>query len=133
MNYNYSQQQPQMQTPYGSQYNNFKVNNYPTIPIVRPVSSIEEVRASPIEFDGSIFYFPDIANKKIYTKFVNMEGQVNINLYELKEINTPDQTIDSSAFITRTEFEETINSLKQLLQQEISQSAVQPQQANFKF
>jgi hypothetical protein len=63
-----------MQSPYGNQYNNFKANNYPTIPVVRPVSSIEEVRASPIEFDGSIFYFSDIANKKIYTKFVNMDG-----------------------------------------------------------
>ena len=34
----------------------------------RPVSSLEEVKAIPIDFDGSIFYFPDIANRKIYTK-----------------------------------------------------------------
>ena len=33
----------------------------------RPVSSIEEVRAAQIDFDGSLFVFPDIANKKIYT------------------------------------------------------------------
>jgi hypothetical protein len=54
------------------------------------VSSIEEVRASPIDFDGSIFYFPDVANKKIYTKRVNMDGTVSINLYELKDLTTAD-------------------------------------------
>lgn len=41
---------------------------------VRPVSSIDEVRAASIDFDGSVFYFPDLANKKIYTKQINMDG-----------------------------------------------------------
>ena len=66
MNYN---QYPQQQ------YNNQQLGGRPQswnmqqqIPLVRPVSSVEEVRAYPIDFDGSIFYFPDIANKKIYTK-----------------------------------------------------------------
>ena len=49
-----------------------------------------------------------------------MDGQVSVNLYELKEINMADQSIDSSNFITRTEFEEAINSLKQLYKPEIS-------------
>jgi hypothetical protein len=51
---------------------------------VRPVSSIEEVRACPIDFDGSVFYFTDVANKRIYTKQINLDGTVAINLYELK-------------------------------------------------
>ncbi|MBR2506717.1 MAG: hypothetical protein IKB70_07355 [Bacilli bacterium] len=34
----------------------------------RPVSSVDEVRATVVDFDGSVFYFPDIANKRIYTK-----------------------------------------------------------------
>jgi hypothetical protein len=34
----------------------------------RPVSSIEEARATTVDFDGTIFYFPDLANKRIYTK-----------------------------------------------------------------
>jgi hypothetical protein len=55
---------------------------------VRPVSSIEEVKASAIDFDGSVFYFPDLANKKIYTKFINLDGTASINMYELKEIPT---------------------------------------------
>jgi hypothetical protein len=32
------------------------------------VSSFEEAKASSIDFDGTIFFFPDVANKKIYTK-----------------------------------------------------------------
>ena len=34
----------------------------------RPVASFDEARAMPIDFDGSIFFFPDLANKRIYTK-----------------------------------------------------------------
>ena len=52
----------------------------------RPVSSLEEVRAASIDFDGSIFYFPDLANKRIYTKQINMDGTAALNMYELKEI-----------------------------------------------
>lgn len=53
---------------------------------IRPVSSVEEVRASSIDFDGSIFYFPDLANKKFYTKQINLDGTASIFMYELKEI-----------------------------------------------
>lgn len=81
------------------------------IPQVRPVSSIEEVRASPIDFDGSIFYFPDIANKKIYTKSINLDGTVGINLYELKE-NAAANNMSEAGYVTRQEFEDTINQLK---------------------
>lgn len=34
----------------------------------RPVVSIDEARASQIDLDGSLYVFPDIGNKKIYTK-----------------------------------------------------------------
>ena len=34
----------------------------------RPVASLEEVRAASIDFDGSVFFFPDLANTRIYTK-----------------------------------------------------------------
>ena len=84
MNYNtYPQQQQQM-----NQYRPYMWGT--ATPQVRPVSSLEEVRASPIDFDGSIFYFPDVANKKIYTKRVNMDGTVSINLYELKDLTSAD-------------------------------------------
>ena len=94
---------------------------------IRPVSSIEEVKACPIDFDGSVFYFPDIANKKIYTKQINGDGTASLNMYELKEIPTVEQagTINTSSFVTREEFEEAINQLKMALTQpDISQQAM---------
>lgn len=78
---------------------------------MRPVSSVEEVKASPIDFDGSVFYFPDIANKRIYTKGVNLDGTVSINVYELKTI--ADQAMISS-YVTRQEFEDAFNQMKMM-------------------
>jgi hypothetical protein len=75
-------------------------NSTSQTPQIRPVSSVEEVRACPIDFDGSVFYFPDVAHRKIYTKSVNMDGTVSINLYELRELTSADQLNDSS-YITR--------------------------------
>lgn len=52
----------------------------------RLVSSLEEARATSIDFDGSIFYFPDLANRRIYTKQINLDGTATLNMYELKEV-----------------------------------------------
>lgn len=126
MNYPY-QQQPQQfyRPPQQVQYN----WNQQPIPQVRPVSSIEEVKASQIDFDGSIFYFPDVANKKIYTKSINMDGTVNISMYELSQIKA-NQSMDSSCYITREEFEQVINKMYQ----EMSQTTAQQQKPQeFKF
>jgi hypothetical protein len=70
---------------------------------VRPVSSIEEVKACPVDFDGSVFYFADVANKRIYTKQINIDGTATINLYELKVPTQADQIANS--YVTRQEFE----------------------------
>lgn len=75
----------------------------------RPVSSLEEVRATGIDFDGSIFYFPDIANKRIYTKQINPDGTFTLLMYEQKELPTP---IDNSSYVTKQEFGEVIELLK---------------------
>ena len=83
---------------------------------IRPVSSIEEVRAASIDFDGSVFYFSDLANKRIYTKQINLDGTALINMYELKEIPVMEQPIvDTSNFVTRSEFEEVMNRFKNYL------------------
>lgn len=74
----------------------------------RPVSSLDEVRATSIDFDGSIFYFPDVANKKIYTKQINLDGTSMINIYELKP--TPEPVHED--FVTRAEFEAAIKELQ---------------------
>ena len=119
MNYNIYPQQQQYVPP-AQQYR--AVPNYYGMPQVRPVSSIEEVKASPIDFDGSTFYFPDIANKRIYTKSINIDGTVAISVYELQA----DQPTDST-YITRKEFEEVIKELKTSMMQEVEQPTAQQQ------
>ena len=78
----------------------------------RPVSSLDEAKAMSIDFDGSVFYFPDLANRRIYTKQINMDGTASLNMYELKEIKQAQTEAD---YITRHEFEEAITMLKNSL------------------
>ena len=94
----------------------------------RPVSSIDEARASSVDFDGSVFYFPDLANKCIYTKQINMDGTATLLMYELKEIPVPQQP----NFITREEFENTIAQLKNLLATP-QQNSITESKQEFKF
>lgn len=95
----------------------------------RPVSSLDEVRATGIDFDGSIFYFPDLANKRIYTKQINLDGTASLNMYELKDI--PQETpINTSMYITREEFETALRQLQEsFIQHKEPESA--PPQFNF--
>ena len=107
-NYNY----------YPQQNNQQPINYVRPVPMPlkgRPVASLEEARASTIDFDGSIFYFPDMANKCIYTKQINMDGTATLNMYELKALpmEPPAPTMDN--FITREEFEKVIAQLKMML------------------
>ena len=122
MNYNYPQ--TQFQNPQAVGYGGYRAApQYPQWPQaattstqVRPVSSIEEVRACPIDFDGSVFYFADVANKRIYTKQINLDGTVTINLYEQKELNQTDQ-MPNSSYVTKQEFETAINQLRGMYEQ----------------
>lgn len=66
----------------------------------RPVSSLEEAKAATIDFDGTVFFFPDLANKKIYTKQINVDGTASLNMYEFKEIPK-----ESNVYVTRQEFD----------------------------
>ena len=94
----------------------------------RPVSSIDEARATSIDFDGSVFYFPDLANRCIYTKQINLDGTATLLMYELKEIPVAEQP----NFVTREEFENTITQLKNLLNTAQSNSQTDSKQ-EFKF
>ena len=84
----------------------------------RPVASIDEARAATIDFDGSIFFFPDLANKRIYTKHINIDGTMSLNMYELRPIED-NTTVLKENYVTREEFEQAIAQLK-------SAAAVQP-------
>ena len=94
-------------------YNNGYSTRAPLMPVGlkgRPVSSLEEVRAAQIDFDGSVFVFPDIANKRIYTKQINLDGTASLNMYALAEIpKVEDQ------YITRIEFNQTLEEIKNAL------------------
>lgn len=85
----------------------------PVQPILkgRPVTSIDEVRATSVDFDGSISYFPDLANGKIYTKQINMDGTSKILMYEPVEIPQPIMK-GQDDFITRDEFNAAIQSIQ---------------------
>lgn len=92
----------------------------------RPVSSLEEARAAAIDFDGSVFFFPDLANKRIYTKQINLDGTASMNMYEYKEV--PTEAFNSSNFVTRQEFDETLNDIKGALNMIAQQTQRQKQQ-----
>lgn len=107
MNYMYPQQAAQMMARPAYQNPAPYQNNR-----IRPVSSLEEVRASAIDFDGTVFYFPDAANKTIYTKQINLDGTASVNMYVLQEIPVaprPDQL--AAAYVSKEEFQQTISLL----------------------
>ena len=93
----------------------------------RPVSSLEEARAAAIDFDGSVFFFPDLANKRIYTKQINLDGTASMNMYQYKEV--PTEAFNSSNFVTCQEFDETLNDIKGALNMIVQQNQ-QAQQSN---
>lgn len=121
-NYNYypnQTQQPSIQSPYNVPYPR---QAPPQITLKgRLVSSLEEAKASPIDFDGSIFYFPDLANKRIYTKQINMDGTATLNTYELT-IMPAEQPQSASRpsmdnFVTKEELEKVLAKFKESLSQ----------------
>ena len=83
----------------------------------RLVTSLEEARATSIDFDGSIFYFPDLANKRIYTKQINMDGTATLCMYELRELPVEKEISSfgpsAEKFVTREEFERVLAELRQ--------------------
>ena len=121
-NYNYYPQQiPNHQVP--QQQPQYPVPGYlrqapPQVTLKgRLVSSLEEARATSIDFDGTVFYFPDLANKRIYTKQINMDGTASLYVYELREIpieNEASGFVPSvEKFVTREEFERVLAELRQ--------------------
>ena len=122
-NYNYypqqnpNQQVSQQQSQY--QYQNNLRQAPPQVTLKgRLVSSLEEARATSIDFDGSVFYFPDLANKRIYTKQINMDGTASLYVYELRELPIEEEKSSFvpsvEKFVTREEFERVLQQLQAL-------------------
>lgn len=80
----------------------------------RPVASIEEVKAIPIDFDGSTFYFPDTSNERIYTKQIGLNGQAILRMYQLSDMPQPQPNVD---FVSKDEFNKAIEDLKMQIKQ----------------
>ena len=121
-NYNYYPQQiPNQQVP--QQQPQYQVPGYlrqapPQVTLKgRLVSSLEEARATSIDFDGTVFYFPDLANKRIYTKQINMDGTASLYVYELRELPIEEEKSSFvpsvEKFVTREEFERVLAELRQ--------------------
>ena len=106
----------------------------------RPVSSLDEVRATSVDFDGSIFFFPDLANKRIYTKQINLDGTAAISMYELKNLPIePTASGLSNNYVTKEECEETLKKIQSMFDSITNQKnptptpASPPTEQEFKF
>lgn len=83
----------------------------------RPVASIDEVRASMIDFDGSVFYFPNVAQKCIYTKQMNLDGTSSLQIYQLIESPTTETNIPQGEFVSKETFDKVISELNAEIEQ----------------
>lgn len=110
----------QQYNPYGNnnmmqqnQMQNVQTQNMMQILKGRPVSGMEEARASMIDLDGSMFLFPDIANKMIYTKQINLNGEPEFKTYKLVEDVKQNKTDaePESPYVLKEDFENIINTL----------------------
>lgn len=104
----------------------------------RPVSSLDEVRATSVDFDGSISFFPDLANKRIYTKQINLDGTAAISMYELKNLPIEPTAIGlNNNYVTKEEFDETLKKIQSMFDSLTSQQnpapALPPVEQEFKF
>lgn len=128
----YAQGTPAYQFPYGTNNTNMLLNNAPYNNYMgnnniqqqqnnlqflkcRPVSSKDEAKAFQIDLDGSLWVFTDLGSGKIYTKQINNDGTANFKTYQL--IEEPIQNIyNSNDFVTKEEFNKTIQSLIAVIQ-----------------
>ena len=94
----------------------------------RPVSNEEEANAAMIDFDGSLFVFPDRAHGKIYTKQLGLDGNIIFLKYSLdtgaappRPISEPVPSVDLSGYATKEELSQGLDSMKQYLSQQLEQ------------
>lgn len=104
------------QMMYGNQYqgNQQLQQNNGNLLKGRPVTSLEEARAAQIDFDGSVFFFPDIANGKIYTKQINLDGTATLKEYKTEAIPIAkdDQQNDNDYLEKIKDLQEQIDEIK---------------------
>lgn len=98
----------------------------PSIIKGRPVANSEEANAAMIDFDGSMFVFPDKTNGKIYTKQLGMDGNIIFNTYSIDQGNrpvpathndtsAPSPDTDMSAYVKRDELDNILSGAMQAI------------------
>lgn len=86
----------------------------------RPVANAEEANAAMIDFDGSLFLFPDKNNGKIYSKQLGLDGNIIFNSYSLDQGNRPAPPakndlsgqafdVDLSSYVKKEELEKALS------------------------
>ena len=88
----------------------------------KSVVSIDEARAVQVDFDGSVFIFPDITNGCIYTKQATPTGII-FNKYVLEEQNAKPA---SSDYVTREELNNIISELKSAIKPNLNSQSPAP-------
>lgn len=82
----------------------------------RPVASFDEAKASMIDLDGSLFVFPDMSNKMIYTKQILLDGSADIRKYKLVE-DGQQQANNEQSYVLQKDFEAIVLALQNKIQQ----------------
>ena len=101
---------------YGYTPNNYQMQNVTQQTLKgRPVSSFDEAKASMIDLDGSLFVFTDVANNKIYTKQILLDGSAELKIYSLESPIKQKQINED--YVLRKDFESVINELLQKIEQ----------------
>ena len=91
-------------------------NQRPQTPVLKgkAVTGLDEAKASPIDFDGSIHFFTDIPNGYIYTKQIGLNGAAEFCSYKIlpREIEKPQEQIESKCQGCSTASEERLEELQ---------------------
>jgi hypothetical protein len=91
----------------------------------RPVSNKDEANAAMIDYDGSLFVFPDKAHGKIYTKQLGLDGNILFLEYTLDMGNQPQPVqqeaqivappIDFGEYVKRDDLEQKLSEIQNKL------------------
>ena len=108
--------EPQYQQP-AQQYGQQPMQQQMQVLKGRPVASFDEAKASMIDLDGSLFVFPDISNKMIYTKQIMLDGSADIKKYVLVEDSGAQAQQQNNKYVLRKDFENIVITLQNKIQQ----------------
>lgn len=91
----------------------------------RPVANEEEANAAMIDFDGSMFVFPDKAHGKIYTKQLGLDGNIIFHRYSIDQPEavapvpqqqpSTQEPIDLSGYVLKEDVEKAFSEMQDKL------------------